>query len=469
MTAFFRTASFRLTAWYVTLLAAGFCLVLSVAYVTLTAALREQFKVDVLEELDAMTAHALRNSIEATTHEIAERTQSGEGLGLHYLMQGAEGTRLAGDLKDIARSESWQEHDLQDVSIRPVSSDDDDDQQIWGQGRILDDGRFLFLGQDADRILGTQEAIFNIFMWSSVLALVLSVFLGIMIARGFLRRINAINRTSQLIMAGRLKARIPVGYRQDEIDQLSVNLNRLFDSNQALLDSLKSATTNIAHDLRTPLSRLRQGLERVRSGEEDVALYGAAIDTAIADTEQILRTFAALLRISQIGSGSRKSAFQPTNLSDIVGRLIAAYAPVAEDQKKTLEGDIQDNVMLDGDGELLLQAAANLVENAIKHTPENARIDIRLVNKGETVHLSVADTGPGIPADMREKVLERFFRLEGSRSTPGSGLGLTLVHAVAELHGAKLVLADNHPGLRATLILPLKADKHLASSHTPQE
>ncbi|MFT3673673.1 sensor histidine kinase [Aestuariivirga sp.] len=330
--------------------------------------------------------------------------------------------------------------------------------RFWGQGRILADGRFLFVGQDAYRVLDTQEAIFATFMWSSVLALALSIVMGMSFSRGFLGRINAINRTSKLIMAGKLKARIPVRGKEDEIDQLSINLNRLFDSNQQLLESLKEVTTNIAHDLRSPLSRLRQGLEGARAGTEDAKAYGAAIDAAITETEQILGTFTALLRISQIGSGSRKSGFQATDMSDIVQRLITAYAPVAEDQRKTLVGDVGAGVMLNGDGELLLQAAANLVENAIKHTPEHAKIAVTLSEEQGVVRLTVADSGPGIPPDMRDKVLERFFRLERSRSTPGNGLGLALVAAVAELHGASLVLADNTPGLRISMIFPAAAN-----------
>lgn len=458
MIRFFKTASFRLTAWHVTILAAGFIIVLSFAYVALTSALRDQFRAEVLEELQSAAEEATRNAGQAAIRDINGRAQSGQDIGLYYLLIDQTGARLAGDLHDIDRKPDWQQHRLQDVATSQPGSDDDDDHQIWGQGRILADGRFLFVGQDAYRILDTQEAIFATFMWSSVLALALSIVMGMSISRGFLGRINAINRTSKLIMAGKLKARIPVRGKEDEIDQLSTNLNRLFDSNQHLLESLKEVTTNIAHDLRTPLSRLRQGLEGARAGTEDAKAYGAAIDAAITETEQILGTFTALLRISQIGSGSRKSGFQVTDMSDIVQRLITAYAPVAEDQRKTLVGDVGAGVMLNGDAELLLQAAANLVENAIKHTPEQAKIAVTLSEEQGVVRLTVSDSGPGIPPDMRDKVLERFFRLERSRSTPGNGLGLALVAAVAELHGASLVLADNTPGLRISMIFPAAAN-----------
>lgn len=450
----FKTVSFRLTALYSAVFMLSFGLLLLLTYLTLTAALREQIKVKVVEDLHALAAEASNDGLRSAVQDIEERLKLSAGQGAFYLLTDKDGNRLAGNLQQITRLEGWQETSFRGVAFPVARLGEDEDHRLWGQGQFLQDGSFLFVGQDAFRVLSAQEAIVDSFLWSAGIALLLAAFVGTLISQGFLRRIDAINRTSQAIMQGTLKARIPVRGTSDEIDQLSVNLNRLFDSNQNLLESLKQVTTNIAHDLRAPLTRLRQGLEEARAGHADAQRYGEAIDNAITDSDELLSTFAALLRIAQIESGSRRSGFREIDLSAIVERLVAAYAPVAEDQGKTLNARVEPGLLLQGDGELLLQAAANLVENALKHTPADARIDVMLKRSNSDIVLTVADTGPGIPADMRSKVLDRFFRLERSRTTPGSGLGLALVAAVADLHGIDLRLEDNNPGLLVRLRFP---------------
>jgi signal transduction histidine kinase len=432
----------------------GFALLLLLTYLTLTAALREQIKVKVAEDLQALATEAANDGTHAAVQDIEERLKITGGQGAFYFLSDKNGTKLAGNLQQVKMVEGWQEGAFKGLAVPSAKLNDDEDHQLWGEGRFLPGGSFLFVGQDAFRVLSAQEAIIDTFLWSAGIALVLATLVGTLISQGFLRRIDAINRTSESIMEGKLKARIPVRGTSDEIDQLSVNLNRLFDSNQNLLESLKQVTINIAHDLRTPLSRLRQGLEEARASEADTQKYGTAIDAAISDSNEILGTFAALLRIAQIESGSRKSGFRQIDLSALVQRIADAYAPVAEDQGKILGAKIEPGMTFHGDAELLLQATSNLVENAIKHTPAEARIDISLHRSNSDVTLVVADTGPGIPIDMRTKVLERFFRLERSRTTPGNGLGLALVVAVADLHGISLTLEDNHPGLRVTLRFP---------------
>lgn len=449
-----KTASFRLTALYSAVFMASFGLLLLFTYLTLTTALREQIKVKVAEDLQSLAAEASHDSLTSAVQDIEERLKLSAGQGAFYLLTDKDGNRLAGNLQQVARLEGWQETSFQGAAFPSAKLGEDEDHQLWGQGQFLPDGSFLFVGQDAFRVLSAQEAIIDTFLWSAGIAFLLAALVGTLISQGFLRRIDAINRTSQAIMQGTLKARIPVRGTSDEIDQLSVNLNRLFDNNQNLLESLKQVTTNIAHDLRTPLTRLRQDLEQVRARHGDAQHYGEAIDSAISDSDELLSTFAALLRIAQIESGSRRAGFREIDLSGIVERLVTAYAPVAEDQGKTLTSLVEPGLLLRGDGELLLQATANLVENALKHTPADARIDVTLKRSNSGIVLTVADTGPGIPVEMRSKVVERFFRLERSRTTPGSGLGLALVAAVADLHGITLVLADNHPGLRAELNFP---------------
>jgi signal transduction histidine kinase len=252
-------------------------------------------------------------------------------------------------------------------------------------------------------------------------------------------------------MRGKLKERIPVYDTSDEIDKLAFNLNRMLDSNQALLDLLKQVSTNIAHDLRTPMSRLRQYLEETSQKRLSAEAYGAVITRAIGEIDAILATFSALLRIAQIESGSRKSAFKPVYLSSIAERLVEAYRAVAEDGGKALGSLVAQGIVFRGDEELLTQMLANLIENAIKHTPAGARIRLELSDRGEGAQMVVADDGPGIPETERQRVFDQFYRLDRSRTTPGQGLGLSLVSAVAQLHEIEIRLEDNAPGLRAVV------------------
>ncbi len=266
-----------------------------------------------------------------------------------------------------------------------------------------------------------------------------------------LLQIEAINAASRAIMAGRLGERIPVLDSTSEIGELRDNLNQLFDRVQSLLESQKEASTNIAHDLRTPLSRLSQHLHVARRERPDSIAHENAIDAAIAESDQLQVTFSSLLRIAQIESGSRKSAFKRIDLTELFERVTSAYQAVAEDEGKAFVVTLAGEAACDGDSGLLLQMTANLVENAIRHTPPSTKIQLSLQHVDNTVVSVIADSGPGIPADQYKKVFQRFYRLDSSRSTAGNGLGLTVVAAIADLHGIAIELSDNNPGLKVTL------------------
>jgi signal transduction histidine kinase len=222
----------------------------------------------------------------------------------------------------------------------------------------------------------------------------------------------------------------------------------MLDRMQALMLGLQQVSSDIAHDLRTPLTRLRQRLELARRRESTAAGLHDALDGAIRDVDVILETFSALLRIAQIEVGSRRSGFTSVALSTLLNGLIEAYQPVVEENGQTLIGQVDAGSSVHGDPELLTQLFANLIENAITHSPAGTRISVAARSSGGEVVATVADDGPGIPAELRQKVLQRFYRMEASRTTPGSGLGLSLVDAVASVHGAALDLEDNAPGLR---------------------
>lgn len=449
-----QTASFRLTAFYGLLLIACFILLLSVSYWTLTSALRDQIRTKVEEDLHSLSIEANTDGNAAIVQDIADRLRlTGNPVGFYYLVD-MNGEKLAGNLDNFQRNLGWQEVPFTGVTATLLEGLIDQDHQLWGEGRRLPDGGFLFVGQDAVRALAAQETILNSFAWSAGIALLVAAAAGLVLSLRFLRRIDSINETSQKIMTGKLHERIQPHGTSDEIDRLSANLNRLFDSNEALLESLKQMGTSIAHDLRSPLTRLRQGLEETRLKSVSARQYKQAVDQAIEDTDHILSTFSALLRIAQIESGTQRSGFATCDLSGLVEKITTIYIPVAEDSQKAIIADIAPGLFFQGDGHLLLQLFANLIENAISHTPAGTKIYVTLDMDQSQARFTISDNGPGIPEQQRSRVFERFYRLDNSRSTPGNGLGLALVTAVAELHGITISLDDNSPGLRVTLLFP---------------
>jgi signal transduction histidine kinase len=263
-----------------------------------------------------------------------------------------------------------------------------------------------------------------------------------------------ITRTADAIVAGDLSRRIERTGSGDDFDHLSATLNAMLDRIAGLMENLRQVSSDIAHDLRTPLSRLRQDLEEAKNQDLTAAGYKSVVERAVAEADVLLETFSALLRIAQIEAGTRRSAFRLLDLSDVVRTVAEAYAPAVEERGRRLQTEITDAVQVNGDRGLLSQLFVNLVENALRHTPAGTTITLRLSRQGAAALAEVADTGSGIPKDERAKVLRRFYRLERSRTTAGSGLGLSTVAAIVELHHAAIELLDNEPGLRVVIRFP---------------
>lgn len=440
-----KTTSFKLGALCSLLFAFCFGLFLTFTYLTTTHVLRDQLRTRVSDELNAFVTEANSDGTDTVVQDIKERLARPGSLLSYYYVGDARQQKRAGNMSGFGLRSGWQELDAEPAAALLAATDED--HQIWGQGQRLADGAFIFVGQDAYHVLAAQEAIINTFMWSGGLALVLAIGAGLAVSISFLRRIDDINKTSLAIIDGQLKERIPVHGSSDEFDKLSGNLNRLFDSNDALLDSLKNVTTNIAHDLRTPLSRLRHKLDEAQNSATTIAQFRGHITSALEDSDKLLSTFAALLRIAQVESGSRRSGFATVDLSSLFERVANVYRAVIEDDAKFFQVLITPGVSCHGDAELLLLMIVNLLENAIRHTPEGTTISLTL----NTQNAIIADSGPGIEPGQRTKAFERFWRTESSRTTPGHGLGLALVAAIAELHEIRISLDDNQPGLKVTV------------------
>lgn len=451
LTRLVRTTGFRLAALYAGLFGVSVLILFGVIYWITTDTLRTQAVANVTGEVSALSADFETGGLAHIARTVDLRRASASPAPLFYLLLDANGRKLAGNLPELAPRTGWQRL----PSPRAGSSHDEPadagERVLLAFGSRLPDRSFLLVGQDIHHIAEIKEAIILAFGWAIGGTVLLGIVGGAVLSGGFLRRIDAINETMQAIVEGRLTDRIPTLGTNDELDRLARNLNDMLDSVQALMDSLRQVSNDIAHDLRTPLSRLRQRLEEVRLNAYDRADYEAAVDRAIADTDGILATFSALLRIAQIEAGTRKAAFANFDLSGLFDSIVQVYEAVADDRGQTLQASIEPHIAYRGDQELLTQMLANLVENALRHTPSGTRIRLDLENGPRGPVGTVSDTGPGIPEDTRDKVFRRFFRLETSRSTGGSGLGLSLVAAVAEIHGIAITLADNRPGLRAVL------------------
>lgn len=317
----------------------------------------------------------------------------------------------------------------------------------------------LLVGRDVSEKNLIQRLIIDSLAWGLAITLVLGLAGGVVMSRGLLRRIDIINRASRQIMQGDLSRRMPTfGSVEtgDEFDQLAHNLNDMLDQIERLMAGIKQVSDNIAHDLRSPLNRLRNRLEVSLMGDISLPEARGVIEESIIEADGILNTFNALLRIAQAEAGAGREDVCDLDLSAMAADIAEFYEPLAEEKEIVLATELPDEAVVRGNRHLLAQALTNLVDNAIKYTPEQGRISISVEQAKNAVTLTVADSGPGIPADERDKVIRRFYRVEASRNSPGVGLGLSLVAAVAKLHYAELLLGDNEPGLKASVVFPVK-------------
>jgi signal transduction histidine kinase len=456
-TRFLRSTSFRLFAWYAAVFGASVAVLLLIVYWITLAAIDQQIS-DSVEHETELLVELYRGSPRGVTgldrlaRAIRLRMADLRGTRRYYLLQDADGIRIAGNLVPMKPNEGQ--------VVLPVSylypggrwkaDDSPDVYSVVAHGRMLDKGEFLLVGESRLRVLQAREAIVEALGWGAAIMLLLAAGGGVALGSGFLRRIEEINRTTRSIMDGDLSKRVPTRSGGDEMDNLATNLNTMLDRIQMLMESVKRISDDIAHDLRTPLSRLRHRLEAARE-KRPVSDVEPVIEQSIAELDAILETFSALLRIAQIEAGARRAAFSEVSLAQIVSTVCETFAPVAEDNGQQIKAVVGRDSTINGDRELLMQMVVNLIENAIRHGSCGIEISVILTQEAGTPVLCVVDTGPGIPASERENVFRRFYRLEESRTTQGSGLGLALVKAVADLHGASVELSDNHPGLRVAV------------------
>jgi len=314
----------------------------------------------------------------------------------------------------------------------------------------LPSGLQLLVGRDIEDKIRTQQLLKNAIAGGTGLMLVLGLLGGFALSRWTIGRLEEVNRTTAAIMAGHLGRRIELLGGGDEFDELAQHLNAMLERIEQLLASMREVTDNIAHDLRTPLNRIRSRIEVALLEELDREQARDVLEATMRDADALISTFNALLSIARAEAGSERREHEPVDLSQLARDVVELYEPLAEERRIALSVEARSPVVVEGSQQLLAQALANLVDNAIKYTPEGGAVQVRTHAEPDPT-LEVADNGPGIPPELREKALERFVRLQPDRSTPGNGLGLSLVAAVAKLHGAQLQLGDAGPGLLVTL------------------
>lgn len=319
---------------------------------------------------------------------------------------------------------------------------------------VLPGGYNLLVGRDVQRFAPVERRFWYGLAGAIAVLCVAGVLGGIFIRRALLSRIHSIRQTVSAIMHGDLSHRLPARASGDELDTLAQTINRMLEQIEQLVHGISNVSNSIAHDLRTPLAELRSRLEELSLTRPPTAETFAEIDAAVADVDSVIRIFNALLRLAEIDTGMRRSGFVKVDIAEVAAKAVEFYLPAAELKGLTLSYRDFGPMPVSGDRVLLAQAVNNLIDNALKYAPEHGTITVEVVRRSESsLGIVVADDGPGIPDAEKPKVAQRFYRGDTSRGTPGVGLGLSLVEAIAKLHGGALELADNHPGLRAQMTL----------------
>ena len=364
--------------------------------------------------------------------------------GFYYLLQDSSGLVRAGNLPALDPKDGIREWPQASKGQASAFS------AVRGRGIKLS-GAYLFVGWSTHQLLEMEAMVVRSFAWGLAASIALALAGGLVMSGRLMHRIETVSQTSRDIIGEDLQKRLPVTRAGDELDHLAGSINAMLDRIEGLMNDLRQVTTDIAHDLRTPLTRLRQRLELANRPPHDTDLARTTLASAVAEIDSILAIFSSLLHIAQIESGARRQGFKDVQLSELLGTIGELYRPMADENGQVLIETIEPSLWVVGERELLLQLFANLIENALRHSPRGSTIAIRASGPGRLVHVSVVDNGPGIPEEMRDKVLQRFFRLESSRTTAGSGLGLSLASAIVKVYGATLELSNAGPGLNATV------------------
>jgi signal transduction histidine kinase len=384
---------------------------------------------------------------------VAEEAKSVRDFDSIFLLRSDDGSFRAGNVQNVRLFSGWGELDR--AWLPMVADKGGPDDRFFAMWAPVSKGHLL-VGNSDRALRQVQRILLRGLGWALIATMLLAVGSAFYLARRAQQKIDVFATTLSKVSRGEISERVPVTQSQDDLDHVAAQINATLAHLQKLIENVNQASSDIAHDLKKPIGRLRRRLELVLHSADDAASFRTQVEEALEELDSIVETFEALLRITQIEAGARRARFNGVELGTVLADVADIYEPVAEEAGDQLVSTvaIAERARIIGDRELLTQLFANLIENAIRHSPTGTRIDVSLQTRGERHVAVVADSGPGIPAHECENVFRRLYRLERERATSGSGLGLSLVAAIAELHGAAIELADNAPGLRVEVSFP---------------
>ena len=449
-----RTSTFRLAALYLILFAVSVGTLLGYVYLNTAVLLERQTDDTIRAEVQALADQYRIRGLGGIIDTI--RRRSVDETGSVYLLTDGNGKRVAGNLETMPplpeNESNWVE-----FPVVVQHGGKRESHQTRAFHTDLTGDFELIVGRDVEALRQFAGMIRGTLIYTLAIALVLGLGGGLLMSRNFLRRVDAITEASRTIMAGNMAGRMPVTGSDDELDRLGRALNEMLDQIESLMAAMKEVSSNVAHDLKTPLTRIKAMVEAALRSNDGTE-YRRALERTVEESDRLLTTFNALLSIARAESGQSRSGLAPVDASSIISDVVDLYEPMAEEQGGTLESQAGNDLTVLADRQLLAQALANLIDNALKYgaKPDGApQVSVTGRIEGDRVVIAVGDHGEGIRREDRGRVTERFVRLDPSRTKPGNGLGLSLVSGVMKLHNGALILEDNQPGLLAKLVLPL--------------
>jgi signal transduction histidine kinase len=451
----FRTTAFRLSLAYLVIFTLFASFILGYVALSAGALLREQNATTIDAEIKGLAEQYATGGLRRVVGVIENRIrQPGAAL---YLMTTPAGEKIVANIDNVAPDVLANPGEYE-IPYDVIGDNETIRKTALVRSLVLPGGFRLLVGRDFSDVERLRHVIWQAFGWSLLLVVALGVGGGFVVTKRVLSRIDQMTATTRSIMAGDLSGRLSLTGSNDEFDRLATNLNAMLDRIGDLMEGIRQVSNNIAHDLRTPLTRLRNKAEEaLRTGQSLDASRDALIDV-IAEADDLIKIFNALLMIARAEAGQLREGMARLDAASIVSEWVELYEPLADDAGVTLETHLSGPLPVFGSRELIGQAVANLLDNALKYARGTERIQVSAQCEGDHIVIAVADHGPGIPTADHARVTERFVRLEQSRSAPGSGLGLSLVAAIARLHHGELQFSDNRPGLIASLILPMAKD-----------
>ncbi len=453
MTSWRSSAAYRIAVANFAVFALGLALLGVVVFEAMHISFSRQLDAMIADEAQTLVSEYRSGGDSELAEAIAAREHAGSPARMLYAVFDASGRRIHGTLGAEPPPVGY--HDIPFVD--PAEGTD----TARALSIQLSPSERLVVAADGEWIERIDATVVTVFAIAFLLALILGLTGAAVLGRYLRRRLRSITSTAEAIVDGYVRRRMPVSARGDEFDEAAASLNRMLNRIEQLLENLRQVSSDVAHDLRTPLARLRTRLEEGLRSTDPAGR--AIIEDSIERIDDVLSLFAAILRIAEVEAGQTRRFFEQVDLSELVTELAESYAPAVEDGGRNLLWSVEPGVTVHGDRQLLAQAVVNLLENAQRHTPPETLVRLTLAASDGVAFVAVADTGPGVPARSLGDITRRFARVESSRSTAGYGLGLNLVSAVTALHGGTLVLKNAEPGFCASIELPRTA------AHAPEQ